>query len=119
MKTIEEVRDIALAALEDMKAKNVECLNVRELTTVADYMIVASGSSKRHLQSMAENVELKCKEAGAPPLSVEGQSTDWVLVDLGAVLVHVMSDEARQFYDLERLWRVSSEAVAASRDSTT
>lgn len=118
MKTVEEVRDIAVAALEDMKAKNLECLDVRELTSVADYMVVASGSSKRHLQSLAENVELKCKEAGAAPLGVEGHGTDWVLVDLGAILVHVMSDEARQFYDLERLWRVSSETVAASREST-
>lgn len=116
MKTVEEIRDIALAALDEMKAKEVECLYVRELTSIADYMIIATGTSNRHLQALADNVELKCKEQGANPVGVEGKASDWVLVDLGPVLVHVMSAEARQFYDLERLWRVSGE-VAASREA--
>lgn len=114
MKTAEEIRDIAHAALDELKGKQVEVLDVRELSTVTDYLVIATGTSKRHLQSLAENVELRAKEQGAMPLGLEGKASEWVLVDFGPVVVHVMSAEARDFYDLERLWG----ATSASRSAT-
>lgn len=105
-KLIELVHD----ALEQMKAKETVDLDVRERCSVTDYMIVASGTSKRHVASIAEEVIVKAKEAGVMPLGSEGQgSADWVLVDLGDVVVHVMMPDARTFYDLERLWGIEAQ----------
>jgi ribosome-associated protein len=96
---------LAMEALEELKARNIVSLDVRELTSVADTMIVASGTSNRHVSALADNLVEKAKQNGHPPIGVEGkQSSDWVLVDLGDVLVHVMSPATREFYDLERLW---------------
>ncbi|MGH1431915.1 MAG: ribosome silencing factor [Neptuniibacter sp.] len=107
----EKLIEIVHTALEDMKAKDVVDLDVRERSTVTDYMVVASGTSKRHVGSVAEEVIIKAKEAGIMPLGSEGQgSADWVLVDLGDVVVHVMMPDARSFYDLERLWGVESDS---------
>ncbi|MGH1461627.1 MAG: ribosome silencing factor [Neptuniibacter sp.] len=107
----EKLIKIVHNALEDMKAKDVIDLDVQDRSTVTDYMIVASGTSKRHVGSVAEEVIIKAKEAGVMPLGSEGQgSSDWVLVDLGDVVVHVMMPDAREFYDLERLWGVSTDA---------
>ncbi|MFY0676588.1 MAG: ribosome silencing factor [Neptuniibacter sp.] len=107
----EKLIELVHNALEDMKAKDVVDLDVRERSTVTDYMIVASGTSKRHVGSVAEEVIIKAKEAGIMPLGSEGQgSADWVLVDLGDVVVHVMMPDARSFYDLERLWGVESDS---------
>ncbi len=99
-------------ALEDMKAKEIVVLDVQGRSTVTDYMIIASGTSRRHVLSVAEEVVIQVKQAGLMPLGTEGQEAgDWVLVDLGDVVVHVMMPDARSFYDLERLWGV--EAAAA------
>lgn len=107
----EKLIELVHNALEDMKAKDVVDLDVRERSTVTDYMVVASGTSKRHVGSVAEEVIIKAKEAGIMPLGSEGQgSADWVLVDLGDVVVHVMMPDARSFYDLERLWGVESDS---------
>ena len=98
--------DIALDALDEMKARNVSALDVRELTSVADHMVIASGTSTRHVKSMADNVMEKAKAAGYKPVGVEGaDSAEWILVDLGDVIVHVMQQATREYYDLERLWR--------------
>ena len=96
---------LALKALEDMKAVNIKVLDVRGLTDVADTMIVASGTSDRHVRAIAENVVVKAKAAGQRPLGTEGrQDAEWVLIDLQDVLVHVMLPRIREFYALEQLW---------------
>src|SRR5258706_11808736 len=98
---------LALKALEDMKAVNIRVLDVRGLTDVADTMIVASGTSDRHVRSIAENVIVEAKAAGRRPLGTEGkQDGEWVLVDLQDLLVHVILPRVREFYALEQLWEV-------------
>lgn len=100
-----DLKPLVLEALEELKARNITTLDVRELTTVADTLVIASGTSSRHVKALADNVIEKAKAAGHAPVGVEGQqASDWVLVDLGDVVVHVMSPAAREFYDLERLW---------------
>lgn len=104
--TSEEVAKLAIAALEDVKAQDIVSINVREKTSVTDFMVIASGSSSRHVKSLADNVLEKVKEQGVRPLGSEGMDTgEWALLDLGDVVVHVMLPTARQFYDLERLWQ--------------
>ncbi|OLO03583.1 MULTISPECIES: ribosome silencing factor [Salinicola] len=99
------LKSLVVEALEELKARDVVELDVAELTSVTDVMVVASGTSSRHVSALAENVVEKVKEAGLRPLGVEGQqSGEWVLVDLGDVIAHVMMPETRQLYDLERLW---------------
>jgi ribosome-associated protein len=97
--------DIAVAALADMKAVNVKVLDVRKLTDVADTMIVATGTSDRHVKSIADRVVERCRQAGHRPYGVEGQREgEWVLVDLQDLIVHVMLPRIREFYGLEKLW---------------
>jgi len=99
------LKSLVVDALEALKARDIVELNVAELTNVTDVMVVASGTSSRHVSALADNVIEKAKEAGLRPLGVEGQQTgEWVLVDLGDVIAHVMMPETRQLYDLERLW---------------
>lgn len=101
--------ELATSALEDMKGVDVTVLDIGG-SSIADAMIIATGTSVRHVGSLAETVRLAAKEAGHAPLGVEGDSTsDWVLVDLGDVIVHVMTDEKREFYALEKLWAVGSD----------
>lgn len=105
------VKELAEAALDDLKAVNVDVLDVSALTDVMEYLVVASGTSNRHVKSLADNVIVAAKKAGMPPLGVEGQDTgEWVLVDLGGVVVHVMLPATRAFYDIERLWSVDAPA---------
>ena len=100
---------LAQTALEDLKALEPVVLDVRELSSVMDWLVVASGTSSRHVKSLANNVLMKAKEQGVRPLGVEGErGGEWVLVDFGDVVVHVMQPAARNFYDLERLWSVQS-----------
>jgi ribosome-associated protein len=110
------VADIAVAALEDMKAHNIKVIDVRKLTDVADTMIVATGTSDRHVKSIAGRVIDRAEEAGHRPLGVEGQvEGEWVLVDLQDVIVHVMLPRIREFYGLEKLWDARpSSAVTAT-----
>ena len=101
----EELRDLVLKTLDDMKALDVIVLDVRGKTSITDIMIVASGTSARHVKSIAETVAFKAKEAGEPPLGTEGVNDgEWALVDLNGVVVHVMQPKVRDFYQLERLW---------------
>lgn len=108
----EQLKTLALEALDDLKGKNAVVLDVREMTDMTDYMLVCTGTSNRHVRSLAENVALECKKQGCPPLGVEGvdQASEWALVDLGDVVVHVMLPETRDFYDLERLWTTAAVA---------
>ncbi len=101
----QQLVDTALAALGDLKAKDVVSLDVRSLTSLADVMVIASGTSSRHVKSLADNVVVKIKEAGFKPLGQEGERDgEWILIDLAGVIVHVMLPATRAFYDLERLW---------------
>ena len=100
---------IAQRALDDLKALEPVVLDVRKLSSVMDWLVVASGTSSRHVKSLADNVIMKAKEQGVRPLGVEGERVgEWVLVDFGDVVVHVMQPAARSFYDLERLWSVQA-----------
>jgi len=100
-----ELKDLVLEALEDIKGEDIVCLDVTGQTDVADYMIVASGKTNRQVKALANNVAEKAREAGIRPLGVEGlETSEWVLLDLTDVLLHVMLPKAREFYDLERLW---------------
>lgn len=101
----EQLKQVIIDALEDVKAVNAVTLDVTELTDVMDYLVIASGTSNRHVKSLADNVCMKAKQQGVRPLGVEGEgSAEWVLVDFGDVVVHVMLPATRDFYDLERLW---------------
>jgi ribosome-associated protein len=96
---------IAVAALEDMKAVNVKVLDVRKLTDIADTMIVATGTSDRHVKSIAGRLVERCRQAGHRPYGIEGdREGEWVLVDLQDLIVHVMLPRIREFYGLEKLW---------------
>lgn len=110
-----ELLRVTLDALDELKAEDVNVIDVRDQTDIADYMIVAGGRSSRHVSGVAENVVQRAKEAGSPPLGVEGlREGEWVLVDLCDIIVHVMQPEARDFYQLEKLWN-GQEALAARR----
>lgn len=99
------LKDLVVDALEDLKAINTVTLDVTGLTDVMDYLVIASGSSNRHVKSLANNVSVEAKKQGMRPLGVEGEDGgEWVLVDFGDVVVHVMLPATRDFYDLERLW---------------
>lgn len=101
-----DILSIALEALDELKARNVTDLDVRELTSIADHMVIATGTSSRHVKALADNVIEQAKAAGVMPVGTEGQqNAEWILVDLGDVIVHVMQPATREFYDLERLWR--------------
>lgn len=109
--------DLVGEALDDLKGVNAVTLDVRELSNVMDYLIICSGTSSRHVKSLADNVSRMAKAAGQMPLGVEGEDAgEWVLVDLGDVVVHVMQPAIRDFYDLERLW-VSTGPADSDDDS--
>jgi ribosome-associated protein len=101
----ETQKKIVVDALENLKAVNIVTLDVTGLTDVMDFLIIASGTSNRHVKSLADNVCLEAKRQELRPLGVEGEDAgEWVLVDFGDVVVHVMLPATRDFYDLERLW---------------
>ncbi|MFP5440483.1 MAG: ribosome silencing factor [Gammaproteobacteria bacterium] len=103
----EQLSTLVNEALADMKAQNVVTLDVAGMTSIADRIIIASGTSSRHVKSLADTVLERVKQQGVMPLGVEGDATaEWVLVDIGDVIVHVMTPAARQYYDLERLWAI-------------
>ncbi|KRW57519.1 ribosome silencing factor [Pseudomonas sp. TTU2014-080ASC] len=106
---------LAIDALEDIKAQDIITIDVRGKTSITDFMVIASGTSSRHVKSLVDNVLEKVKEQGVRPLGSEGLDTgEWALLDLGEVVVHVMLPTARQFYDLERLWQGAEQSRAQS-----
>jgi ribosome-associated protein len=108
------VRQQVLNALDELKAKDIREIDVRGKTSIADLLVIASGTSARHVKSIADEVVKFAKQAGVMPLGVEGErEAEWVLVDLGDVIVHVMLPRIREFYGLERLWTVGDHAVDA------
>ena len=114
----EQLCDLVVAALEEVKARDIVKLDVRELTTVTDYMVVASGTSNRHVKALADAVAEKAREAGHRPAGIEGEDgSEWVLLDLGDTLVHVMLPRVREFYNLEKLWLLSPLKDLAATES--
>lgn len=107
---------LILDALAELKAQDVVQLDVRTLTDLADYMVIATATSNRHVGSLAEHVELELKKAGVRALGVEGKdSAEWVLVDFADIVVHIMQPSVRTFYDLEGLWTPTDEQPLADK----
>ncbi len=114
----EQLCDLVVDALEEVKAKDIVKLDVRELTIVTDYMIVASGTSNRHVKALADAVAEKARKAGHRPAGIEGEDgSEWVLLDLQDTLVHVMLPRVREFYNLEKLWLLSPAKDLAATES--
>ena len=107
--TIDELKQLAISALEDLKAEDITVLDVQGKTTVTDWLIIATGSSSRHVKSLANNVAAEARNAGQRTIGSEGEvDGEWVLVDLGDVIVHVMQRQVREYYDLESLWSIDA-----------
>jgi len=101
----EALERLVVEALEELKGEDIRVLDVRNITSITDLMIIASGNVDRHVKSLADNVVARAKEHGVQPLGAEGlDSGEWALVDLGDVVVHVMLPRVRDFYQLEKLW---------------
>ena len=102
---VEQIRQAAVEALEEIKARDIVVLDTRKLTSMFDYMIVASAESARQTKALARNVEDKIRNGGGKVLGTEGEQTgEWVLVDMGSVIVHIMQPAIREYYNLEQLW---------------
>ena len=115
MLTPAEIAGIAAKALDDKKARDVRVLKTAEQTVLADYFVICNGTSSTHIKALVDEVDKQLSEAGEPPIRREGLRSDiWVLMDFGSVIVHVFTDEARKFYNLERLWSDSEEVPLSS-----
>ena len=113
----EQLSELAVGALEGLKAKDIVKLDVRNLTTVTDFMVVASGTSNRHVKALADAVADRAREAGHRPTGIEGtECSEWILLDLQDALVHVMLPRVREFYNLEKLWSLAPSSDLAARD---
>lgn len=109
-----EILEFVLEKIDDLKARDVQTFDVSEFSSITDYMVICSGNSKKHVQSIAEHTALEAKAADEPPLGVEGMETgEWVLVDMGPVVLHVMQEGTREFYQLEKLWQSSIDSAAS------
>lgn len=114
---IDEMKQVVIDALDDLKGVDIQTIDVRGKSSVTDVLVIASGKSTRQVKALADSVVVKVKEAGLTPLGVEGErESNWVLVDLGDVVVHVMLPETRDFYNLEKLWGDAPDEVS-SEDS--
>lgn len=109
----EQLVQVVIAALEELKGQDITTIDVREKTSITDFMVIATGSSSRHVKSLCDTVLEKTKEQGVRPIGSEGlDAGEWGLIDLGNVVVHVMQAATRQFYDLERLWQGAEQSRA-------
>ena len=105
----EQLSELVVDSLEELKGKDIIRLDVSDLTTLTDYMVVASGTSNRHVKALSDAVAGRAKEVGHRPIGIEGEEgSEWILLDLGDTLVHVMLPRVREFYNLEKLWSLSS-----------
>ncbi len=100
------ILNTAISALEDKKARNIRAIDIKELTTVADYFVIASGTSVPHIKSLADNVEEQLSEKGVKPINIEGyRSARWILLDYNDIVIHIFHEDDREYYGLERLWQ--------------
>lgn len=112
-----KLSELVVAALDDVKANDIVTLDVRNMTSVTDYMVVASGTSNRHVKALIEGVAEKARAAGHRPIGIEGEEGgEWVLLDLQDTLVHVMLPKVREFYNLEKLWSLGESGELAATD---
>lgn len=113
-----KLQKIVVAALEDIKGKDIETINTSKLTSLFDRLVIATGDSNRQVRALARNVQDKVREAGGEILSLEGEDTgEWVLVDLGDIVVHIMQPTVRTYYNLEELWRTTPAARRKKADA--
>ncbi len=108
MTELEKVKEI-VRILDNKKAKDIKAIEITEHSIVADYFIIVSGASNTHVKSLADEVEFEMKEKGVEPYHIEGKATGWILLDYSSILVHVFTGEAREYYNLERLWQDAQE----------
>ena len=109
----EQLRDLVVEALEDIKAIDIRVLDVQGKSSVTDVMVIASGNTARQVKALSDNVVVKAKQAGVKPLGTEGElQGEWALVDLGDVVVHIMQPSIRDFYNLEKLWGDESPVIS-------
>ena len=109
-----ELTKLAIEALEDKKAEDIQVIDISEVSVIADYFIIASGNNLNQVQAIVDNVEEQLGRAGYEPKQVEGtRGSNWILMDYGDVIIHVFDEENRLFYDLERIWRDGKELDAA------
>ena len=112
---IRKLQRIVVAALEDIKARDIEVINTRKLTSLFDRLIIASAESNRQTRALARHVEDKVKEAGGEVIGVEGtEAGEWILIDLGDAVVHIMQPAVRSYYNLEELWQAKPAARAGA-----
>jgi ribosome-associated protein len=108
---LEQLKTVVVTSLEDLKGQNIKVLDVRRIASFTDLMVIASGTSTRQVKALADKVVDAAKAAGVRPLGVEGErDAEWVLIDLGDIVVHVMSPAIRDFYNLEKLWQVGADS---------
>lgn len=101
-----ELAESAIRALDEKKAEDIKLIKVQDVSALADYFVIATGSSSTHVKALADEVEFKLKQGGTPPNHTEGyRSNSWILIDYGSVVVHVFTPESRSYYDLDKLWR--------------
>lgn len=104
-----ELSEVVVEALEDVKGQSIRCIDVKRLTAITDYMVIVTGTSNTHLKALAESVSKAVKDAGGEVVGTEGKlASEWVLVDLGGVVVHLMLAPVRALYNLEELWNFDS-----------
>ncbi|MFN3785805.1 MAG: ribosome silencing factor [Thiothrix sp.] len=112
---LEKLQQLVTEKLDAMKAQDIKCIDVRGKSSITDMLIIATGNSIRHVKSLAQSVELAAKEAGVIPLGIEGEDVgEWVLLDLNDIILHVMLQSTRDFYNLEKLWE-AGEAIPQVR----
>lgn len=102
--TSKEIANIAVKALDDKLGENICLLEIEKVTVVADYFIIVNGNSNTHVKALADEVEYALSQKGEEPIHVEGRATGWILIDYGCVIVHIFTPEAREYYNLEKLW---------------
>ena len=113
MLELDQLKDIVVDAIEDVKGIDIRVLDVKGKTSITDVMIIVSGNTSRQVKAIADNIIMKTKEAGHRPMGIEGeQHGEWTLVDLGDIIVHVMQPSIRDFYNLEKLWGDDSPSAA-------
>lgn len=115
---IHQLQELVVEALEDIKAEDIRIIDMKDMAAFTDVMIIASGNSNRQVKALANNVVVKAKAKGAQVLGMEGEvDAEWVLIDLGDIVVHIMQPRIRDFYNLEKLWSVEGQQAAQAPDA--